>query len=192
MNRLQSEVSHESHCDDELTKASVKKEDLEHQVPAHSFKLETAVSKTNVADCEVAELRAHLGDVSQQQKTNAMCVDELERVVNPMMTTVCQAAGSGDDMPGGMPGGGFDDATGAGGNGHDAVLVRGSTRSPIVQETIEDLYTGKAVASTCREKDGKTEKRTRKNRPRHRVKERRNEEVREEEKRTGEGEKNKV
>ena len=37
-------------------------------------------------------------------------VDEVEEVVNPMMTDTGQAAGDGDNMPGGMLGGGFDDA----------------------------------------------------------------------------------
>ena len=79
---------HRSHCDDGLTKASVKKEDLEHQVVAHSFKLETAVSKTNVIDGDVAQMHADLGDLSRHLKMNAMRVDELEGVVNPMMTDV--------------------------------------------------------------------------------------------------------
>ena len=58
-----------------------------------------------------------------------------------MMTDVYQAAGGADDMPGGMPGGGFDGASGPGGNGHDAVLVRGFIRIPIVQHTIGELCT---------------------------------------------------
>ena len=37
---------------------------------------------------------------------------------------------------------------GAGGNGHDGVLDRGSARTPIVLEMTEELCTGNAVAST--------------------------------------------
>ena len=75
--RLQSETSHKIYCDDELTKASVKKEELENHA-AHSLKLETAVSKNIATDGEVAELHADLGDLSRQLKMNAMRVDELE------------------------------------------------------------------------------------------------------------------
>ena len=100
-------------------------------------------------------------------------------------------------MSGGRPGGDVVDAAGASGDGHDAVLVRGCTRSPIVQEMAEELCTGRAIASTRqphrsqqqqhlavqREKDGETEKKTRKKRPRderEREEERRGERGREE------------
>ena len=36
--------------------------------------------------------------------TQKQRVDELEGVVNPMMTDMCQAGEGGDDMPGGMVG----------------------------------------------------------------------------------------
>ena len=62
-------------------------------------------------------------DIDEKQK-------EPEGVVHPVMMDVWQAAGGGDDMPGGMPDGRFDDASGAGGHGHDAVLVRCFPRSP--------------------------------------------------------------
>merc|ERR1712196_598690 len=42
---------------------------------------------------------------------------ELEGVVNPIMMKVCQAAGGGGDMPGGMPGGDFGNAPGGGAGG---------------------------------------------------------------------------
>ena len=61
---------------------------------AHSSQLETAVSKTNATDFEVAELRADLVDLSQQLRMDAMRVDELEGVVNPMMTDEYQAVAS--------------------------------------------------------------------------------------------------
>ena len=62
-------------------------------------------------------------------------VDELEGVANPMATDMGQAAEDGDDMPGGMLGGGFDDASGASDDGH-----------AILQEMIEELCRRKAVA----------------------------------------------
>ena len=156
----------------------------------HSFKLEADVPKSSAMDGEVAELHADLGDLSQQPKMNAMRVDnrkifedELEGVVNPMMTNVCQAAGGGDDMLGGMLGGGFDDASGAGGNGHNAVLVRSVTpscrrrsRSPARAKRSQALGSCTDASNNtnrrqCREKDGKTEKKTRKKRPRDRERE---------------------
>ena len=95
------------------------------------------------------------------------------------------------------PVGDSDDASGPGGHGHDTVLVRGFTRSPIVQEMVEESSArakrSQALGSRteanssntrqCREKDGKTEKKTRKKRTRDREIERRNIEVREEGKR---------
>ena len=60
-NRLQSEASseasHKSYCDEELAKASAKKEDLQIQVTTHSCKLEAAIAKSSVLDGEVAGCR---------------------------------------------------------------------------------------------------------------------------------------
>ena len=55
INRLPSEISCQSYCDDELTKSTVKKEDLETEVETHSSKHETAVPKTNATESEVVE-----------------------------------------------------------------------------------------------------------------------------------------
>ena len=121
INILQSETSHIPYSDDEFMKASASKEDLETHVETHSFERETAISKSDVMDGGVAELHVDLGDLSQQLKMNAMRVDELEGVVNTMMTDVCQAAGG--DMRRGMSSGGFDDAPDAAGNVHDVVMV---------------------------------------------------------------------
>ena len=58
IDKLHSEASpearHKSYCDDELTKASVKKQDLETQVATRSFKLEEAISMSIALDGEVA------------------------------------------------------------------------------------------------------------------------------------------
>ena len=192
MNRLQLETSHKSCCDDELASASVKKEDFENQMATYSFKLETAV-------CEVAELRADLGDLSQHLMMNAMRVDGLEGVVNSMMTNVCQAAGGGGDVSGGRPGGDINDASGACGDGHGAALVRGFTRSPVVQERSRSSARAKRsqALGSCTEASNNTKSRqSREKKTREwwqdTERKRRNEEGKEEEKRTAEGVKNRV
>ena len=80
INRLQSEISHKPYCDDELTKASVNKEDREIQVATQSCKLETAVS-------EVAELHVGLGDQPQQLKIDPMRVDERKTSADLVLET---------------------------------------------------------------------------------------------------------
>ena len=78
-----SEANHKSYRDDELTKAGDEKVDRETQVQTHSSKLEAAVSKFNVLNGAVAELRSGLCALSAQQlKTDAMRVDEQKILTN--------------------------------------------------------------------------------------------------------------
>ena len=80
MNRFQSEAaseaSHKSYCDDELAKASGERT-LKLRC-ALSSKLETAVSKTNAEDGEVAELHADLGGLSQLRNEEEEQLEEHE------------------------------------------------------------------------------------------------------------------
>ena len=79
--RLQAESSSETavkyFCDEEMAKSAVKKEDIEagvakrSSVELNSFKRETAVSRSNGMDGDVAELHADLGD-----RLRPMRVDE--------------------------------------------------------------------------------------------------------------------
>ena len=73
------EARHKSYCHDELTKASVKKEDLEIQVAAH---LRQLISKTSALDGEVAELHADLGSSARAvlETVEVMELVSLERV----------------------------------------------------------------------------------------------------------------
>ena len=52
INRLQTEISHVSYCDEETSMAAEKKEDLEADIAKHSSTLETAVSRFTKADPE--------------------------------------------------------------------------------------------------------------------------------------------
>ena len=52
INRLQTEMSHVSYCDEETSTAAEKKEDLEADIAKHSSTLETAVSRFTKADPE--------------------------------------------------------------------------------------------------------------------------------------------
>ena len=52
INRLQTEMSHVSYCDEETSMAAEKKEDLEADIEKHSSTLETAVSRSIKADPE--------------------------------------------------------------------------------------------------------------------------------------------
>ena len=54
INRLQTEISHVSCCDEETSMAAEKKEDLDADTAKHPFKLETAVSRSTEADPESA------------------------------------------------------------------------------------------------------------------------------------------
>ena len=60
INRLQAEASseatHKSYCDEEMSKTTEKKQDLESEVAKHSSKLERAVSKSTILDGEIAAL----------------------------------------------------------------------------------------------------------------------------------------
>ena len=52
LERLQTEMSHVSYCDEETLMAAEKKEDLEADIEMHSSTLETAVSRSTKADPE--------------------------------------------------------------------------------------------------------------------------------------------
>ena len=93
-----------------------------------------------------------------------------------MMTDMCQAGGGGDDVLGGMIVGGIDNASGV-----------GDTVHAIVQE----ISTEEANSSNTNSRELR-ENKTRTQRPRHREKGSRKREMREEDKRTGEGKKNTV
>ena len=60
INRLQAEASseatHKSYCDEEMSKTTEKKQDLESDVAKHSSRLEAAVSKSNILEGEIAAL----------------------------------------------------------------------------------------------------------------------------------------
>ena len=70
INRLQaeasSEASHKSYCDEETSKATEKKEDLEADVAKHSSKLEASVARSTVLDGEISALQSELGALSKE------------------------------------------------------------------------------------------------------------------------------
>ena len=81
INRLQaeasSEASHKSYCDEETSKATEKKEDLEGDVAKHSSKLEAAVARSTVLDGEISALQLELGALSKRQlQLDTMRADE--------------------------------------------------------------------------------------------------------------------
>ena len=58
INKLQAEASHKSYCDEELSKTTAKKQDLESDVAKHFSRLESAVAKSNTLDGEIAALHS--------------------------------------------------------------------------------------------------------------------------------------
>merc|ERR1712227_879743 len=64
-------------CDEETSKATEKKEDLEADVAKHSSKLETAVARSTVLDGEISALQSELGALSKRQlQMDTMRADE--------------------------------------------------------------------------------------------------------------------
>jgi len=81
INRLQeeasSEASHKAYCDEETSKASEKKGDLEAEIAKHSAKLEAAVARSTILDGEISALQSELGALSRRQlQLDTMRADE--------------------------------------------------------------------------------------------------------------------
>ena len=81
INRLQagasSEMNQKSCCDEETSKATEKKEDLEADVAKHSSKLEAAVARSIVLDGEISALQSELGVLlNRQLQMDIMCAVE--------------------------------------------------------------------------------------------------------------------
>ena len=62
-----SEASQKSYCDEEPSKATEKKEDLEPDVAKLSSKLEAAVARSTVPNGEISALHSELGAVLKRQ-----------------------------------------------------------------------------------------------------------------------------
>ena len=72
-----SEWSHKSYCDEEMSKATEKEEDLEADVAKHSSKLEAAVARSTILDGETSALQLELGVLSNRQlQMDIMCLVE--------------------------------------------------------------------------------------------------------------------